>query len=162
MPSAKASPIRDAKNSTTAPIFVDSNVLVYVRDSADKEKQRRAEAWMVELWRSRRGRLSTQVLTEFYVNATQKLRPGLDRETARADVRGLSAWQPVMLDSAVFDEAWRIQDRIKLSFWDALIVGTAQVAGCRYVLTEDLQHAQEIAGVRIVSPFVAVPSDVGL
>jgi predicted nucleic acid-binding protein len=133
-------------------------VLVYTRDSAQREKQRQAEAWMVALWGSRRGRLSTQVLAEFYVNATQKLRPGLDRETARADVRALSAWQPLDLDGQVFEQAWRIQDRDKLGFWDALIVSAAQVGGCRYLLTEDLQDGQEIAGVRVVNPFRSLPS----
>jgi len=113
---------------------------------------------MFELWRSRRGRLSTQVLTEFYVNVTQKLKPGLDRETARADVRTLSAWQPLNLDDAVFEQAWRIQDRYKLSFWDAMIVGAAHVGGCLYVLTEDLQDGQDIAGVRVVNPFLSLPS----
>jgi len=139
-------------------VFVDSNVLVYVRDSAHRDKQRQAEAWMAELWRSRRGRVSTQVLSEFYVNATQKLRPGLDRETARADVRALLAWQPLDLDSRVFEEAWGIQDRDKLAFWDALIVAAAKVGGCGYVLTEDLQHGQKIAGVRVVNPFRSLPN----
>lgn len=160
MPSAKVAHIHGAKSSTIAPVFVDSNVLIYVRDSAERDKQLQAEAWMGELWRSQRGRLSTQVLAEFYANATQKLRPGLDRETARADVRALSAWQPMDLDERVFEQAWRIQDRYKLSFWDALIVGTAHVGGCGYLLTEDLQDGQEIAGVRVVNPFLSQPNAV--
>jgi len=147
-------------SSTTAPVFVDSNVLIYVRDSADADKQAQAAAWMAELWRSHRGRLSSQVLSEFHVNVTQKLRPGLDRETARADVRALSAWQPIPLDEPVFHEAWHIQDRYGLSFWDALIVGAARVCGCGYVLTEDLQDGQDLAGVRVVSPFLHRPGDI--
>jgi predicted nucleic acid-binding protein len=147
-------------SSTTAPVFVDSSVLIYVRDSADPEKQAQAAAWMGELWRSRRGRLSSQVLSEFYVTVTQKLRPGLDRESARADVRMLSAWQPIPLDEPVFDEAWHIQDRYGLSFWDALIVGAARVCGCGYVLSEDLQDGQDLAGIRVVSPFLHHPADI--
>lgn len=146
--------------STTALVFVDSNVLIYVRDTADVDKQAQADAWMAELWRSHRGRLSSQVLSEFYVNVTQKLRPGLDRETARADVRALSAWQPIPLDEQVFDEAWHIQDRYGLSFWDALIVGAARVCGCGYVLSEDLQDGQDLAGVRVVNPFLHRPGDI--
>jgi predicted nucleic acid-binding protein len=147
-------------SSTTAPVFVDSNVLIDVRDSADADKQAQAAAWMAELWRSHRGRLSSQVLSEFYVNVTQKLRPGLDRETARADVRALSAWPPIALDEQVFDEAWHIQDRYGLSFWDALIVGAARVCGCGYVLTEHLQDGQHLGGVRVVSPFLHRPGDI--
>jgi predicted nucleic acid-binding protein len=135
-------------------------VLVYVRDTADRDKQAQAEAWMAELWRSRRGRLSTQVLSEFYVNVTQKLRPGLAREVARADVRALSAWQPVSLSEQVFNEAWHVQDRYGLSFWDALIVGAAHVCECGFLLTEDLQDGQHLVGVRILNPVVHQPSDI--
>lgn len=64
------------------------------------------------------------------------------------------------LDERVFEQAWRIQDRYKLSFWDVLIVGTAHVGGCGYLLTEDLQDGQEIAGVRVVNPFLSQPNAV--
>ena len=75
----------------TGPVFVDSNVLACARDAANQDKQRQASAWMTELWRSRQGRLSIQVLAEYYVTVTRKLRPGLDQETARQDVRALIA-----------------------------------------------------------------------
>jgi predicted nucleic acid-binding protein len=73
-------------------------------------------------------------------------------------VRALLAWQPLDLDSRVFEESWRIQDRGKIAFWDALIVAAAKVGGCSYVLTEDLQDGQEIAGVRVVNPFRSLPN----
>lgn len=60
--------------------FVDTNVLVYARDISEPEKQRRASEWLAHLWRSREGRLSVQVLQEYYVTLTQKLKPGLPRE----------------------------------------------------------------------------------
>jgi predicted nucleic acid-binding protein len=133
---------------------------VYVRDSASKDKQAQAAAWMNELWRSRRGRLSSQVLSEFYVNVTQKLKPGLAADVARGDVLALSEWQPVAIDQHVFDEAWHLQDRYGLSFWDALIVGAARACGCGYILTEDLQDGQDLLGVRVLSPFLHRPGDI--
>jgi predicted nucleic acid-binding protein len=132
---------------------------VYVRDTADRDKQSQAAAWMNALWRSRRGRISSQVLSEFYINVTQKLKPGLDREVARGDVLALSEWQPVAINQQVFDEAWQMQDRYGLSFWDALIVGAARACGCGYVLTEDLQDGQDLSGVRVISPFEHDPDD---
>jgi hypothetical protein len=63
----------------TALFFVDSNVLIYRYDAAAPAKQSRANLWMDYLWHSRRGRLSIQVLQEFYVNVTQKVKPGLSR-----------------------------------------------------------------------------------
>lgn len=112
------------------------------------------------LWRSRRGRVSGQVLSEFYVNVTQKLKPGLERDVARGDVVALSEWQPVAIDHRVFEHAWHLQDRYGLSFWDVLIVGAALVSGCPYLLTEDLQDGQDLAGVRVVSPFLHRPDDI--
>lgn len=143
--------------STIAPVFVDTNVLIYARDAGHADKQRRAEAWMAELWRSRRGRLSFQVLSEYYVNVTGKLRPGLAEDIARRDVRALLAWKPIGPDAQLLEKSWRLQDQHTLSFWDALIVAAAQVGRCRYLLTEDLQDGQEIGGLLVVNPFISAP-----
>jgi predicted nucleic acid-binding protein len=140
-----------------ANIFVDTNVLVYSRDASEPQKQEQAMAWMAHLWTMRMGRLSYQVLQEFYITVTEKLDPGLDRESARKDIRSLLAWRPVAVDNRVFDGAWHIQDRYGLSWWDALIVSAAQLADCRYLLTEDLQDAQVFANLQIVNPFYTAP-----
>jgi predicted nucleic acid-binding protein len=132
---------------------------VYARDTADLAKQAHAALWMDALWRSRRGRVSSQVLSEFYVTVTQKLKPGLGRDLARGDVLALSEWRPVATDLHVFEHAWHVQDRYGLSFWDALIVGAAQVCGASYLLTEDLQDGQELGGIRVVDPFSHHPDD---
>jgi predicted nucleic acid-binding protein len=133
--------------------FVDTNVLVYFRDASEPQKQRRARAWLERLWASRAGRLSYQVLSEFYVTVTQRLDPGLEPVAARTDVRNLMAWQPVSADRAVMERAWAVQDRYRLSWWDALIVSAAQKAGCEILLTEDLQDGQVLDGPRVVDPF---------
>jgi predicted nucleic acid-binding protein len=142
----------------SAPIFVDTNILVYALDAGAREKQRQAAAWTESVWRSGRGRVSTQVLHEFYVTVTQKLRPGLDRSAARAEVRGLMSWRPVQLDQVMLESAWDVQDRFQLSFRDALIVAAARAAGCGYLLTEDLQDGQVLDDVRVVNPFLHQPA----
>lgn len=136
-----------------ADIFVDTDVLVYARDAAQGEKQRRAAAWMEALWASRRGRISVQVLQEFFVTVTQKLEPGLGRRAAREEVRLYVAWEPVVAAPEVLQEARRVQGRYRLSWWDAMIVGAAHTARCRWLLTEDLQDGQTIGGVAVVNPF---------
>lgn len=143
----------------TGQVFVDSNVLVYRHDIVNPEKQARAAAWMEYLWRSRQGRLSMQVLQEFYVNVTQKLKPGLDRASARQEIRDLTAWRPLLISSFTLLAAWELQDQYRLSWWDSLIVATAQAGGCSLLLTEDLQHGQDFAGLRVTSPFVEDPPD---
>jgi predicted nucleic acid-binding protein len=139
-------------------VFVDTNVLVYSRDTSEPQKQAQAMAWMTHLWKTQSGRLSYQVLQEFYVTVTEKLRPGLNPEEARRDVRSLLAWQPVALNARVLEGAWLIQDQHKFSWWDALILSAAQVGECRYLLSEDLQENQELGNLRVVNPFRTTPA----
>jgi predicted nucleic acid-binding protein len=140
----------------TATVFVDTNVFLYALDPADLKKQRAARAWRDQLWKNRLGRISFQVLQEFYVKATQKWPES--REEARAEVKDLLAWRPVTVDATILERGWRLQDRYQLSFWDALIVAAAKSIGCRYLLTEDLQTHQEMDGILVVSPFLADPA----
>jgi len=137
----------------TGPVFVDTNVLVYARDASEPAKQRSAEEWMRRLWQERSGRLSFQVLNEYYSVVTTKLSPGLEPEIARRDVLALCAWQPVVCSERVLSSAWSVQDRFSLSWWDALVVAAAQAAGCAELLTEDLQNGQSFDGLVVVNPF---------
>ena len=139
-------------------VFIDTNVLVYSRDASEPQKQAQAMVWMAHLWKNQVGRLSFQVLQEFYVTVTEKLRPGLDSENARRDVRSLLAWHPIHVDGRVLEGAWLIQDQYRFSWWDALILSAAQVAGCRYLLSEDLQENQKLEDLRIVNPFRTAPA----
>ena len=143
-------------------IFVDTNVLVYARDGGQQTKQERAAEWMAGLWRSRLGRLSMQVLQEFYVTVTQKLRPGLDHKSARSEVRAFIHWQPIGIGTPMVEGAWGVQDRFGLSWWDALIVSAAQIGGCRYLLSEGLQDGQDLDGVVVLSPFEHTASSLSL
>src|SRR5271157_1014164 len=128
----------------TATVFVDTNVLIYALDDGDLSKQRMAQLWRAELWKSRRGRTSYQVLQEFYVKSLRK-RAGAELQV-RAEVRDLLSWQPISPNALLLETAWRIQDRYKLSFWDSLIVAAAKAASCDFLLTEDLQSGQNIDG----------------
>lgn len=142
----------------TALVFVDTNVLIYAVDNTNPQKQRAARLWRDELWKRRRGRISFQVLQEFYANATRK-EPSA-REHIQAEIRNLLTWRPVTIDELILEGAWKIQERFKLSFWDALIVAAAKVASCKYLLTEDLQEGQELDGVLVVNPFRSSPDKI--
>jgi predicted nucleic acid-binding protein len=120
----------------TALVFVDTNVFIYAVDLADPKKQHAAQCWLAELWTNRNGRISFQVLQEFYSKVCQK--STVAREDARAEVHALLTWDPGQVNAEILDLAWTVQDRYQLSFWDALIVAAAKAASCRYLLTEDL------------------------
>jgi predicted nucleic acid-binding protein len=139
----------------SAPVFVDSNVLIYWVDGGDPAKQQRASLWIEELWKDRSGRISFQVFQEFFFAATKR-KPELV-EKIRAEVRHLLAWHPVPVDMPLLERAWKIQDRYHLSFWDSLIVAAAKAATCRWLLTEDLQPGQTLDGVTVVNPFHTTP-----
>lgn len=142
-----------------AKVFVDTNVLVYFRDSSEPEKQPRAAHWLTTLWESRLGRISFQVLTEYYVTVTQKLDPGLSKQEARSDVNSLLTWSPIAIDPPLLQAAWTIQDRHGFSWWDSLIAAAAQRQGCTYLLSEDFQDGQTIDGITILDPFRHTPAD---
>jgi predicted nucleic acid-binding protein len=137
-------------------VFVDTNVLLYAQDLRVPEKRAQATAWLAQCWRAGRGRLSTQVLNELFVNL-RRTAPQLDLGEGRALVRRYRAWQPLAVDDSTVDLAWTLQDRFALSYWDALMVAAAQQLGCRYLLTEDLQHGQRIDSLQILNPFLVGP-----
>lgn len=143
------------------PTFVDTNVLVYARDGSEPDRQPVARAWLEHLWRRGTGRLSVQVLQEYYVTVTRKLHPGLPAAEARADVEDLMAWRPIAVDADLVRSAWTLEERFRLSFWDALIVAGARAAGCRFLLSEDLAPGASYDGVEVVDPFRTPVGSIG-
>jgi predicted nucleic acid-binding protein len=134
-------------------VFVDTNILVYAHDRAAGVRHDVAAQVMDACWSSGTGRISVQVLNEFFVTVTRKLKPGMPPEKAWEHCSVLFAWNPMGLDVQVMEEGWRIYRRYKLSWWDALIVGTAILSRCEVLYSEDLVDGQLIDGVRIVNPF---------
>ena len=145
-----------------AKIFVDTNVLVYNRDASEPEKQQQAMVWMTHLWASHTGLLSFQVLQEFYSTVTTKLQPGMDPQRARDDVQALFAWYPIPVNEDIIKGAWFIQDQFRISWWDSLIVSSAQILDCSYLLTEDFQENQIFDNVKVINPFLHSPESLNL
>ena len=135
------------------PIFVDTNVLIYAHDRRDVAKQEAAQAWLTRCWRERSGRVSVQVLNEFYVNVV-RIAGERFKAQARIEIRHLLVWQPWAVDAATLETAWGIADDTGISHWDSLIVAAAIHQGCELLLSEDMQHARVIEGVTIVNPFL--------
>ena len=141
-------------------VFVDTNVLLYAQDQRNAVKQSASQLWLRWCWESRCGRLSSQVLHEFYVNL-RRLAPNLLPEHARDQVRQYRRWQPWQVDDPTVDYAWTLQDETGYSYWDCLMVAAAAAQECQYLLTEDLQHQQRLAGLTVISPFRLLPGELG-
>lgn len=138
-------------------VFIDTNVLLYVVDDRDPAKRDRARAWISVCWQRRCGRLSTQVLNEYYVNVRKKFPRRLSQGDARAEVRRYQNWRPWAIDQPTVEAAWALESRYGVSYWDALMLAAAQQQGCAVMLTEDLQHQQVMDQLQIINPFLVGP-----
>ena len=138
----------------TDKVFVDTNILVYAHDLDASVKHDQAAEIVSQLWESRNGVLSTQVLQEFYVTLTRKVSSTLSKLEARKLVQKYSNWQVVLNDSAIISQASEIEESYNLSFWDALIISAAYSQNVPMILTEDLTHGQIIEGILIENPFL--------
>ena len=131
--------------------FFDTNILVYADDDDVPAKQRLARDLVYEHRRKRTGVVSLQVLQEYFVTATKKLK--IDARRARRKVELLSEFDVAMPDVADILAAIDLHRLHSFSFWDALILRSAQQSGCRVLLSEDFQGGREIDGIQIVNPF---------
>lgn len=132
-------------------VFVDTNVLTYVFDDAEPEKQAQARACLTG--EQREIFVSTQVLQELYVSLTKGREPIATPEIAEAAVRAATGYSVVQIDTTLVLSAIAVARAHRLSFWDALIVSAAVNSGCQNLLSEDLNHGQIIEGVMVENPF---------
>jgi len=143
----------------SAKAFVDTNILVYAHDLDAGAKNSIARELVADLWKTRSGILSTQVLQEYFVAITKKVSNPLNAAQARRSVRNYCAWEVVVNDSQIILQATEIQEAHRLSFWDALIVSAAFAGDAATIVTEDLNHGQLIEGILIQNPFVTESVD---
>ena len=131
--------------------FFDTNILIYADDRAAPAKQRKALDLVAEHRRARTGVVSLQVLQEYFVAVTRKLR--VDAAIARRKIELLAEFDVAVPEAQDILAAIDLHRLHGFSFWDALILRAAKQAGCSVLFSEDLQQAREIDGVRIVNPF---------
>lgn len=133
--------------------FVDTNILVYAEDRDAGRKHEIARALIVHLWDDREGVLSVQVLQELYVTLTRKLKKPMSSAKAAEIVEQYLTWPVVENTGSLLLEAIALQQRARVSFWDALVVSAAIEAGCDRLYSEDLGAGQKLGAVTIVDPF---------
>jgi len=132
-------------------VFFDTNVLLYADDAHAARKAGIAQGLLTHALGSADGVLSTQVLQEYYENAVKKFRVPPDR--ARSRVSEYATMRVIAPDVALVLAAIDLHRLDAISFWDALVVRSAQRAGCDVLYSEDLQHGRHWDGVRVVDPF---------
>jgi predicted nucleic acid-binding protein len=136
----------------TADLFIDTNLLLYAQSKHPDETAKR------EISRKSLRRhgiaFSSQVLGEFYVNATRKLSPPISHDSALRILRKLEEFPILPIGPDEVFLALDIRARYAISYWDSLVVAAAQTMKCGEILSEDLSHGQDYGGVLVINPFL--------
>jgi predicted nucleic acid-binding protein len=134
-------------------IFVDTNILVYAHDVSAGDRHAKAFAIIESLWEMETWVISVQVLQEFYVTVTRKIKNPLKPYETREIIRNYLAWPMQINDPEMTIRASEIEEKNGLFFWDALIVAAAIQLQAKKIITEDFNHGQIIEGVLVENPF---------
>jgi predicted nucleic acid-binding protein len=134
--------------------FVDTNILMYAHDRAAGVKHERARRLVERLWISGQGVLSTQVLQELCINLRRKIVRPLPVEEVRRLLQDYLSWEIVTNTPSSVIQALEIEVRYKTSFWDALVLQAAEVAGAVVLYSEDLAAGQKYGPIQVVNPLI--------
>jgi predicted nucleic acid-binding protein len=141
----------------SAEVFIDTNVFIYHLDATDDRKHAVAERIVRDGLATGRGCISFQVVQECLNTALRKADLALSIDAARAYLDTvLAPLLQVGASAALYQRALDVRARWRFGFYDSLIVAAALTAGCRILLSEDLQHDQRIDTLTIRNPFLGV------
>ena len=134
--------------------FIDTNVFIYQLDTRDARKHAIAERVVSDALANESACISYQVVQECLNTVLRKAQVALDADAARAYLDTvLAPLVRVGASVALYRRGLELQQRWHFSFYDSLIVAAALEAGCKRLLSEDLQHGQRIESLRIENPF---------
>jgi predicted nucleic acid-binding protein len=133
--------------------LLDTNVLVYLIDSADPKRQARAGA-VFSASVAAEAACSAQALSEFASVALRKFTPHLTPRDVSQIIQKFDRILSVYpVTPATVLEALRGCDRYQFSFFDAQMWATARLHQVPVILTEDGNDGALMEGVRYVNPF---------
>ncbi len=141
----------NGKISIVPKAFLDTNILIYQLDKRDPVKRRKCRELVRVLVANQEAVISTQILQEFYVACTTKLR--IKPLLAKAIIHSFTHMETVAVGTDMINDAIDTSIQYGISFWDSLVIVTAESAKCRTLFSEDLNNGQVIRGVKITNPF---------
>jgi predicted nucleic acid-binding protein len=144
----------------TTAVFVDSTTLLYPLDDQDRAKKNTCAEWLRTLRQRDRLILSLQVVNETYSVVCRKPAFAAVRPYIRAYLQDYIRWTKAPLSNETTQAAFALEDRYGVRFWDALVLASANAAGCGLFLSEDLNDGQTYGAVKVVNPFRHAPEDV--
>ena len=130
---------------------LDTNILVYAEGLGDAARVKIARSLVADL-PSEAVVLPAQVLCEVFNVLTRKAgyTPGAARD---ALLSWSDAFEILPTNTAIIMAAADLAADHQFTIWDAVILSAAVSAGCRLLLTEDMQDGFTWHGTTIVNPF---------
>ena len=146
-------------SSTTESFFIDTNVLIYVRDKRDPAKRHSAHEWLAAISDAGLAVTNLQVLNEL-TRWILKNEPSRSLHDVQGEIAVIGLWGSRALGEDETELAWRVRESLGYQWFDCLLVAAAHLHGCRYFLTEDMTHGAVFEGLTLINPFRASPDDV--
>ncbi len=139
--------------------FFDTNILLYglmpaTGNSKDGMKHNVAARLIDEYVEADELVISTQVMSEFFVNATRKDKGSLTHSAAALVLDQMSLLDVISIDNELVLQAAVRMQRSQISYWDGLIVEAALRADATILYSEDMQHGMRFDSVEVQNPFV--------
>lgn len=134
--------------------FIDTNILIYAEARDEPVKQQVALALLKRLYESTSGVLSTQVLARYCNVALKKLK--LPAAHIRAQLGLYEQFEVVQVTPTLIRAGLDLQQIRSVAFYDALVLASAQVAGCNELFSEYMNTGEVIGGLRICNPFLVM------
>jgi predicted nucleic acid-binding protein len=139
-----------------AEVLIDTNILIYAHQPAERDKYRSALSTLEAVMESGLGRLSAQILAEFISATTRGSRPILTIDESLAQASLLAEAMPVLeITSLIVLEAGRGVRQHGLSYFDAQIWATARLNQIPTIFTEDFVNGRRIEGVQFLDPLAS-------
>jgi predicted nucleic acid-binding protein len=137
----------------TVDCVLDTNVLVYAaaRQGTDDKKRSKARELIAQPFG-----LSGQILQEFYVTVTRKVKTPMAPVEALEWVEQFEEQPCVPIDASLVKRGIEKSVRYQISYWDGAIIATAETLRARVLYTEDLNDGQLYGSVRAINPFAGL------
>ncbi|GBD49690.1 PIN domain-containing protein [Methylopila sp. Yamaguchi] len=139
--------------------FIDTNILVYLRDRRSPAKTEQATVWVGELSDHEGLVVSPQVINEFTAVLTRKLKM-FSLAEVEPMVAEIGRWCDAPLTFETSTLAFGVHERFGFAWWDSLIVASALQSNCDLLLSEDMSHGQRMGPLMTINPFLVRPDEI--
>jgi len=137
-------------------VAVDTSILAYA-EGVDGADHRRRAIDVIKSIPAHNIVLPAQVLGELFTVLLRKDRRPAD-EARLAVTWWMESYETAETSPAVLAAAFSLAVDHHVQVWDAVILSVAANAGCRMLLSEDMQDGFTWNGLTVVNPFRPVPN----